>query len=108
MWLKIIVGIVLTLVGLFLYGYLRQKYIKSRQKADFFKIFGDWGTSLPTFEFGASYSWTTFRVTFQNKNDLIFATKNKLTDDFKNCIKTYYNSNFDVEIAVHFTHNETE
>ncbi len=108
MWLKIIVGIIVTLVGLFVYGYLRQKYIESKQKADFLKIFGGWKNSLPILELGSSYSWKTFKVTFQNKNDLDFATKNKLTDDFKNCIKAYYSSKFDVDIAVDFTHYKSE
>ena len=108
MWLKIIAGIILTLVGLFVYGYLRQKYIQSKQKADFLKIFGGWKNSLPTLEFGSIYGWGTFKVTFQNKNDFDFATKNKLTEDFKNCIKKYYSSKFDADIAVYFTHSETE
>ena len=108
MWLKIITGIVMTLFGLFFYGYLKQKYIQSKQKADFLKIFGDWKSSSPTLKFGSSYSWGTFKVTFQTKNDLDFATKNKLTEDFKNFIKKYYSSKFDADLAVHFTHNETE
>jgi len=108
MWLKILAGIILTIVALFTYGYFRQKYIQSRQKADFKKIFGDWKSSLPTLDFGSSYGWATFKVTFQNKSDLDFATKNKLTDDFKNCMKSYYGSKFDADIAVYFTHSETD
>ena len=108
MWLEILVGIILTIVGLLIYGYFRLKYIQSKQKADFSKIFGDWKSSLPTLDFGSSYGWRTFKVTFQNKNDLDFATKNMLTEDFKNCIKKYYNSKFDVDLAVYFTHSEAE
>lgn len=107
MWLKIIGIFILTIVGLFSYGYVRQKYIQSKQRADFLRIFGDWKNSLPTLEFGSSYGWGTFKVTFQNKNDLDFATKNKLTDDFKNCIKSYYSSKFDADLAVYFTHSES-
>ena len=108
MWLKIIAGIVLIFCVLFAYGYLRQKYIQAKQKSDFLKIFGDWKSSLPTLEFGSSYGWGTFKVTFQNKNDLDFATKNKLTEDFKNCMRKYYSSKFDADIAVYFTLRETE
>ncbi|HRH49522.1 MAG TPA: hypothetical protein PLP23_12275 [Panacibacter sp.] len=79
-----------------------------KTKGRFLKIFGGWKNSLPTLEFGSSYGWGTFKVTFQNKNDLDFATKNKLTEDFKNCIKKYYSSKFDADIAVYFTHSETE
>ncbi|WP_419803423.1 hypothetical protein [Mucilaginibacter sp.] len=106
MWLKIIVGFFLAIAGLFIYGYLKQKYIQSRQNEDFLKIFGDYN-SLPTLEFGSSYSWSTFKVIFQNKTDLDFATKNKLTDDFKNCIKSYYGPKFDVDLAVNFMHTDS-
>jgi hypothetical protein len=54
-----------------------------------------------------SYS-DTFKVTFKSKDDLDFASKNKLTDDFKNCIKSYYSSKFDVDIATYFTHEDTK
>ena len=108
MWLKIIAGFILTIVALFVYGYFRQKYIQSRQRADFKEIFGDWKSSLPTLDFGSSYGWATFKVTFQNKRDLDFATKNKLTDDFKNRMKSYYGSKFDADIAVYFTHKEMD
>jgi len=53
----IIKVIFLGIIGLFLYGYLRNQYIQSKQKADFLRIFGDWKTSMPTLEFGSSYAW---------------------------------------------------
>ena len=108
MVLKIIAGIILSIVALFTYWHFKQKYIESRQRADFMRIFGDWKSSLPTLEFGASYGWGTFTVTFVSKQDLEFAIRNKLTEDFKNCIKSYYGSRFRVEDAVYFTHSETD
>jgi len=106
MWLKILSVIVLIVVALFTYTYFKRKYIQARQKAVFKKIFSNRESQLPTLHFGSSYGWPTFEVTFQNKNDLDFAIKNKLTDDFKTCIKSYYSSKFDADAAIYFTHRE--
>jgi hypothetical protein len=84
MLLKIFLGLILAIIVLFIFAYLRQRYVRSKQYADFLKIFGDWKSSLPTLKFGSSYGWATFKVTFKSKDDLDFASRNKLTDDFKN------------------------
>jgi hypothetical protein len=106
MWLKIIAGLILTVVTLFTYWHFKQKYNEKRQRADFNRIFGDWESSLPSLEFGAEYGRATFKVTFQNKNDLNFAKRNRLTEEFKKCIESYYGKDFIVDIAVRFTYKE--
>jgi hypothetical protein len=113
-WFKLAAGTIVFIAGLFIlliynifYGYFRQKYIEKKQQKEFLKVFGDWKNSMPTLDFGSSYGWATFKITFQNKNDLDFATKNKLTEDFKNCIKSYYSSKFDADVAVNFTYLES-
>ncbi|NNV57528.1 hypothetical protein [Limnovirga soli] len=108
MLLNIISGIVLSIVALFTYMHFKQKYIKARQREDFNRIFGDWKSSLPTLEFGSSYGWGTFTVTFLKKQDLDFAMRNKLTEEFKNCIQSYYGSRFRVDDAVRFRYLENE
>ncbi|MEO8765263.1 MAG: hypothetical protein ABI416_13285 [Ginsengibacter sp.] len=52
------------------------------------------------------YDWPAFKVTFESKGDLDFARRNKLTDDFTNRIKSYYNSDFDANMALYFTYEE--
>ncbi len=108
-WLKIIVGVSLVIVGLivlilafFCYSHFRGKYLQSKHKADFIKIFGDWKRSKPMLEIGAAYGWPFFIITFINKEDLEFASKSKLTDDFKSAIRKYYSSNFETDTAIYF------
>ena len=103
MWLNILLGIFLLLIAVILFVYFKLKYTRKKQKADFLKIFAPLKNSMPTLEFGSSYGWDTFMVTFQNKEDLSFARKNQLTASFKDRIKSYYNSKFDVDLAVTFT-----
>lgn len=108
MILKIIIWIALPVLGIFLFGYFRLKYIQWRQRADFFEIFGGCISTTPTLEFSSSYWYPRFIVTFQNKSDLDFATRNKLTEDFKDRIRSYYDSNFDADLAVVFSCKKDE
>jgi len=114
-WLELIGGTILfilllivQLIYFIFYGYFRDKYIQKKQKKDFLKVFGDWKSSMPTLDFGSSYGWATFVITFQNKNDYDFAKNNKLTDDFKNYIKAYYSSKYRVDEAVVFKYLQND
>jgi hypothetical protein len=104
MWLTVFGILLLSVFLLFSYWNLKQKINEKQQQIDFDRIFGDWKESKPTLEFGAEYGRASFYVSFKSKSDLDFAIRNKLTEDFKNCISKYYDKNFSVDAAVKFSY----
>ena len=106
MWLTILGIILLCVFLLFSYWNIKQRINEKQQQADFDRIFGDWKESKPTLKFGAEYGRAAFYVSFKSKNDLEFAIRNRLTEDFINCISKYYDKNFIADAAVKLSYEE--
>lgn len=104
--LCIILSIILLFVCWIVVYNLRRKYTQLKQRKEFQLLFKKHSIALPKLEFGSSYSWPTFVVTFANKSDYDYAEETQLFIQFKEKIQSFYDQNFSADAAIYFTYPE--
>ncbi|NOS91902.1 MAG: hypothetical protein HOP30_08265 [Cyclobacteriaceae bacterium] len=96
----LILSFVVIVVLFLMYGWLRNNRIRNKQFKDFEDVFSQSGAKLPVLDFSSSYSWPTFTITFETKEDMELAEHNGQVDEFKKRMKSYYDSAFDPDRAI--------
>lgn len=96
-----IVFIIGVMAGLF---WLKQKMNERSVMRVFHEVFKDSHMKSPALKLGTSYSWPIFGVTFSTKEDLEFAEKSGLIQEFKNKVSARYPKKFDPDRAIYCTY----
>ena len=94
----------LSILGLILIVSAFKKIRERKQYKQFLDVFQEQPIKLPTLEFGSSYQWPTFTVTFQNKSDYMFAKQNGLFKVYNDRIQKFYARDFQADLAVTYTY----
>lgn len=98
-----IVGLIFLLTFYVVFATRRVKNERKRQRDRFQVLFKNNSfPTTPTLEFGSSYGWPTFTVTFSSKADFDLAKERKLLDMFEKEIASFYKSDFEPNLAISF------
>lgn len=92
-----IVLIIMVLVG---FGWLKHKIWEWSLIWVFENVFNDSRIQTPILRITSSYSWPTFDITFLTRKDLEFAETSGLIRTFKNKIRARYPKDFDPDRAI--------
>jgi hypothetical protein len=92
--------VILSVVGLFGFQFLKKKRVDRRQHKEFHEVFDQQPIKPPTLKIETVYWWPTFTVTFFDKSDYEYAKNNGLFETFNSRIQKFYDKEFRAELAV--------
>ena len=101
MTLYIIIIISFVILRL-IYNYWRHRKNNKEQYEELLQVFKDKNIVLPDIKLGSSYGWTTYTVTFANKNDYEYAEQIKLFELFDKKAESFHGADFKADMAVSY------
>jgi hypothetical protein len=95
-----IIFLVVLILSIFIYGGISNRIKRNKQMKVFNNIFANKHFAMPTIEFGFSYWWPTFKLTFETSTDFQTAKRLGLLKRFEDEIGNIYGPPFDPKSAI--------
>ncbi len=102
--LTILIGLTILIFLIFIYGSVINAITRLRERRIFNYTFTTGDFTAPTIEFSRSYSWTTYKITFESVSDYQAATEQGLMVAFENEIAKISHREFDPSKAISYAY----